>query len=211
MPKWWLKSRVKKNRTDFLRLRFLTGGFNGKASIEPVFIFNIGFFFFSRYAAKSMTGESCILPFFASVFPNITKMRLLISLFWLLSAASIATAQATPTPVQIDPRLYEAFEADYLQRLQTEQPALILRWNYYLDHAFLISEYPPEKGDPGQFPTVQIADPAHFNIFLLEKDQPLARDWDKPMFYRIAGTQKVLMYWSGKEFNRKFQAWLKEQ
>lgn len=108
----------------------------------------------------------------------------------------------------IDPRLYEVYEKDYLERLRAEQPTLILRWNFYLDNAFVVSEYPADKGDMGQLPELQITDPEHFNVLLIERDQPTARDWDKPVFYRIAGTHKILMYWSGKDFNRKFSEWL---
>ncbi len=135
-------------------------------------------------------------------------MRLLLSLFWLITTAAAAVAQSAAPPVEIDPRLYEAYEADYLKQLQTDNPTIILRWNFYLDHAFVVSDYPAEKGDISQFPIIRVADPERFNILVLEKEQRLARDWERPMYYRIEGTQKVLMYWSGKDFNRKFQAWL---
>ncbi|MBL7805341.1 MAG: hypothetical protein JNL02_16500 [Saprospiraceae bacterium] len=136
-------------------------------------------------------------------------MRLSFLFFCLAILAPVFLSAQTSTPAAaIDPRLYEVYEKDYLERLRTEQPTLILRWNFYLDNAFVVSEYPTDKGDMGQLPELQITDPEHFNILLIERDQPTARDWDKPVFYRIAGTNKILMYWSGKDFNRKFSEWL---
>ncbi len=136
-------------------------------------------------------------------------MRLSFLFFSLAILAPVFLSAQTSTPaVAIDPRLYEVYEKDYLERLRAEQPTLILRWNFYLDNAFVVSEYPADKGDMGQLPELQITDPEHFNVLLIERDQPTARDWDKPVFYRIAGTHKILMYWSGKDFNRKFSEWL---
>ncbi|MFN8303720.1 MAG: hypothetical protein U0U46_14610 [Saprospiraceae bacterium] len=134
-------------------------------------------------------------------------MRLLILLFFLLPATAVrlAAQKAAPSP---DARLYEVYDADYLRQLQTQQPTLLYRLNYYLDHAFVVSEYPAEKGDISQFPVLRIANPERFNILVVEKEQKVARDWEKPVFYRIEGTRKVLMYWPGKEFNQKFRDWL---
>ena len=137
-------------------------------------------------------------------------MRLLILLFCLLPAASARLAAQTAAP-QPDARLYEVYDADYLQRLQVQQPVLLYRLNYYLDHAYVVSEYPTEKGDISQFPVLHVANPEQFNILLVEKEQQVARDWEKPVFYRIDGTRKVLMYWPGKEFNQKFRDWLAGQ
>lgn len=138
-------------------------------------------------------------------------MRLLSPVvFWLL-AVWPASAQSPALPVEIDARLFEVFDADYLARLRDEQPALLLRWNFYLDNAFTISDLPAEKGDAGAWPVVRVTDPARINILLLEKEQGLRRDWDKPVYYRIAGSQKVLMYWPGREFNRRFQQWLSKK
>ena len=107
-----------------------------------------------------------------------------------------------------DPRLYAAFDSAYIESLRRDNPTLLLRWNFYLDNAFIISDFPPQKGDIAQYPAVQIPDISNMNILVLEKNQRLTRDWQKPVFYRIDGTQQVLMYYPGKEFNRKFREWL---
>lgn len=134
--------------------------------------------------------------------------RLLLSSLLLLSLPLLLTAQA-PYPAAVpDVRLYAVFDSAYLQNIRRDNPALLLRWNFYLDNAFIISDFPAEKGNVGQYPAVKIPDLRDLNILLLEKEQSLARDWQKPVFYHIEGTNKVLMYFSGKDFNRKFREWL---
>jgi hypothetical protein len=110
-----------------------------------------------------------------------------------------------------DIRLYAVFDSAYVENLRTANPALLLRWNFYLDNAFIVSDFPAEKGDIAQLPAVQIPDLQDLNILVLEKTQRLARDWQKPVFYRIGDSNKVLMYFSGKDFNRKFREWLAKQ
>jgi len=135
--------------------------------------------------------------------------RTLYLLIILLPALRVqAQRSAVPLQAAADPRLYEVFDSAYLSRLATENPTLLQRWNYYLDNAFVISDFPEKKGDMSRYPAVQIPDTAHLNILALEKRQHLARNWDAPVFYRIEGTDQVLMYFSGKEFNRKFRRWL---
>lgn len=135
--------------------------------------------------------------------------RLLLSLLLPLFLPLLLTAQspypAAPVP---DARLYAVFDSVYLQNISRDNPTLLLRWNFYLDNAFIVSDFPPEKGNASQYPGVKISDLRDLNILLLEKEQPLARDWQKPVFYHIEGTNKVLMYFSGKDFNRKFREWL---
>lgn len=128
----------------------------------------------------------------------------------ILLPALRAQAQQSAVSLQVaaDPRLDEVFDSAYLSRLAAENPTLLQRWNYYLDNAFVITGFPEKKGDISRYPSVQIPDTARLNILALEKQQHLARNWDAPVFYRIEGSDKVLMYFSGKEFNRKFRRWL---
>ncbi len=131
---------------------------------------------------------------------------------YLLIILPALQAQAQQPAVSLqataDPRLYEVFDSTYLGRLASGNPTLLQRWNYYLDNAFIITGFPEKKGDISRYPAVQIPDTANLNILVLEKQQHLVRNWDAPVFYRIEGSEKVLMYFSGKEFNRKFRRWL---
>jgi hypothetical protein len=139
-------------------------------------------------------------------------LRRLTCAFLWLTAFFPLTAQTVgpPRPAVPDPRLFEVFDRDYLERLERERPQLLLRWNFYLDHAFIVSPYPAGKGDIARLPVVRIDRPEDFNILALEKQQRLERDWKVPVLYRINDSGQVLMYLSGKEFNRKFQAWLRQ-
>jgi hypothetical protein len=103
-----------------------------------------------------------------------------------------------------DARLYEAFDTAYLQTIQQSNPTLLRRWNFYLDNAFIVTDFPTKKGNINDLKTVQIDNIDTINIFLIEKNQKLSRDWEKPTMYRVNQTNKVLMYFAGKEFMKKF-------
>lgn len=79
------------------------------------------------------------------------------SLIVLLLLCPIFTlAQNEASKEIIDNRLYEVFEEDYLVQLQKQNPFLIQRWTYYLDHAFYIVEDP--KLLEYEYPSVKIED-----------------------------------------------------
>jgi hypothetical protein len=130
-------------------------------------------------------------------------MKQILLLLTPLFCLSLKAQQLKP-----DARLYAVFDSAYLENLQTDNPTLLLRWNFYLDNAFIITDFPPKKGNIEQFPAVRIPDLGAINILALERNQRLTRDWQKPVFYRLEGADKVLMYFSGKDFNQKFQDWL---
>lgn len=131
-------------------------------------------------------------------------MRVLTTLIILFAALSIHAQSATDP----DSRLLEVYEADYLARMETNHPVMLARLNYYLDHAWFITEYPTQKGTPN-FPEVTIEDLDQINILQLEKTQALVRDYDQRKMYTIAGTNKVLVYFSGKEFTENFNAFIR--
>lgn len=108
---------------------------------------------------------------------------------------------------EIDERLYQVFDSDYLQTVQKDNPLLLKRWNFYLDNAFYIEEYPVEKGEPN-FEKISLPDLESVNILLLEKESGIHKDWQKRMVYAISGTNKVLVYYSGLEINQKWNDFL---
>ena len=124
-------------------------------------------------------------------------------LLFPLSAFSQSSDSAVPDP---DARLVEAHGADYINRLKTENPFLINRWNFYLDNAFFITDDVPGKN--GDYKTVHIENLEDFNILKIEKEQKLERAWDVPTIYKIENTEKLLVYYSGKEFNERLKAHL---
>lgn len=123
-----------------------------------------------------------------------------------LSILSFAQKQSSEI-VEIDERLTTVYEKEYLENLQIQNPVLLQRWSFYLDNAFYIVDFPQEKGNP-DYPMIEIADLDNINIFLLERNQKMERDFDKSTKYKIKGTNKVLVYYSGKEFNQKLNKFL---
>jgi len=133
-------------------------------------------------------------------------MRLLSFLLFIVFSIS-AVAQDNNRTKTIDKRLSDAFEKSYLQRIQYKNPALLQRWTFYLDHSFYVASYVPKKFDTST-PAIQVKDMSNINIFQLEKaNKHLKRDWNKPMAYRISGTNKMLVYHAGKDFIEDFNAW----
>ncbi len=107
----------------------------------------------------------------------------------------------------IDQRLYTVFGKAYIDESLQNDVFSLQRWTFYLDNAFIIANEPPTKdGTAGDFPTVNIPDLAHINILQLEKEQDLKRDYYVESIYRIAGTNKYLVYHSGRHFIEAFNA-----
>ncbi len=135
-------------------------------------------------------------------------MKNCLLLFFFCLAWNFSSAQNEPNTVLPDERLYEVYEREYVDGLVEENPFLIKRWNFYLDNAFLITENIPEKDN--DYPTISIKDVNNINILLLEKEQNLQRDWDKPIIYKIRGTDKILVYHAGKDFTKSLKKHLGE-
>ena len=131
-------------------------------------------------------------------------MKLFGVVFLFLS--TISYSQSLPIP----PKLTTAYEPAYIERIQKTNPMLFKRWAYYADHSYYVTEDIPEKV-PKSKEAIK-TNPSDINIFLLEKQYPfLKRDWNKPMAYTIKNTNKILVYYSGKQFNEAFQKWLTKQ
>lgn len=118
--------------------------------------------------------------------------------FFLLFIATFAFSQQAEN-ISIDDRLYQVFDRNYLENLKTTNPFLIQRWNYYLDNAWSIKDLPEEKQSSVN-QTVTIPNLETINILLLEKQFDLKPDWQKFNFYKIEGTNKMLVYLPGKDF-----------
>ena len=132
--------------------------------------------------------------------------RILTLILLTLSILSFAQKKSSEN-INIDERLTEVYDTEYLTNLQTQNPFLLQRWSFYLDNAFYIVDFPTEKGNP-DYPTIEVEDLDKINILLLEKKQNMTRDFDKLSKYKIKGTNKVLVYYSGKEFNQKLNSFL---
>ncbi len=124
-------------------------------------------------------------------------MKNFLPLFFFAVIPFFSFAQNAPIP---DERLYEAYDRDYVDGLVKDNPFLIKRWNFYLDHAYHVVDEIAEKNN--DYPEIVVANPDEINILLLEKELRLQRDWDKPMIYKIRDAEKLLVYHAGKDFTK---------
>ncbi len=131
-----------------------------------------------------------------------------IFLFLILPVFSFAQSNSNATTLQADDRLVEAFGSEYINKLKNENPFLIKRWNFYLDHAYIITD--EVTGKEANYKTIQIEDLANINILKVEKEQKLERAWDVPTIYKIEHTNKLLIFYSGKDFNKKLKEHLNQ-
>lgn len=127
------------------------------------------------------------------------RKALLIGLLFFIPILTFAQNETTPN---IDKRLYEVFEVDYLERLQKENPTLIHYYNFFLDHSYNIIEL--EDGKKKNMKEVVISDINNFNILAILNEQNLTRSQNLRMFYKVKDSDKVLELLSGETFIEKF-------
>ena len=59
--------------------------------------------------------------------------KILLVLFGLLPLPMLLHAQTQPVKTTIDPRIYAAYERDYVERVAQSNPFLIQYWTFYLE------------------------------------------------------------------------------
>ena len=117
--------------------------------------------------------------------------------------------QNSPVTKPIDARLYEAYDKAYVDDVAQGDPFLLKRWTYYLDHAFYVTDALVSKdGVAVDYPSVSVPDLAHINILKLESQQMLKRDYYVETIYKINGTDKFLVYHSGRNFIESLNEYL---
>lgn len=127
----------------------------------------------------------------------------LLASFFLLGSPMLWSQTTGTLSTDIDPRLYEVYESDYLNRIQQNHPVQLQRMNFFLDHAFYLVDYPTNKGFE-QLPSIAITDLEKINIYSLMQEFGMVRDFKTEKAYRIQGTQKALVFYSGKAFTQAF-------
>ena len=121
---------------------------------------------------------------------------------FILTLPLFTFAQNESTTTTIDKRLYEVFEAEFLESLQSQSPSQLQYYNFFLDNIYEIKDLP--KGKNSNYPTVAIPNLKHINILKLINDLQLKRDYNSPTIYSIANTNKLLILIPEKEFVKKF-------
>lgn len=125
----------------------------------------------------------------------------LFSYLFLFFLPCLAMSQQAESNL-FDERLLVAYDATYLTRLAQEQPIVLRRLEFYLDHAFYITE--DAKTSRFEYPTIKINDLNAINILQLEREQHLRRHPKQEKAYRIEGTEQVLVYLSAEDFTKAF-------
>ena len=134
------------------------------------------------------------------------SMRYFTAIFFVLLPLFFFAQKVEADTPEIDLRLSKVFEQAYLERLQKENPFLIQRWNFYLEHAFYITK--DDKIERNHYPTIKVDDLENINILKLEKTQALKRKYQGETSYWIEGTDLVLVYHSAQTFNQKLNEYL---
>jgi hypothetical protein len=121
---------------------------------------------------------------------------------FILALPLFTFAQNESATPPIDKRLYDVFEIDFLERLQSQSPSQLQYYNFFLDNIYEIKKL--EKGKTTTYPEIVISDLKHINILKLINDLQLKRAYDSPTVYLIANTNKLLVLIPEKEFVKKF-------
>lgn len=102
-----------------------------------------------------------------------------------------------------DPRLIESHDIEYLDRLKSKSPAYYEKLNFYLDHSYSIIDF-NEKKFTTKLKTIKVKDIDNINIFLVKEANDIHNDNIKRSYFRIKGTEKILVLEPMKQFNKSF-------
>ncbi len=144
-----------------------------------------------------------------NILTKLLAMKRLLTYAITLLPFVVFSQQNSPISKSIDPRLYAAYDKAHVDDVAQNDAFLLKRWTFYLDNAFFISETSLSKSDADEdYPSVKIADLEHINILKLEQEQSLKRDYYAETIYKIKGTSKYLVYYSGRAFIEKLNDYL---
>ncbi len=100
-----------------------------------------------------------------------------------------------------DQRLLVKYDAEQIAQLQENDSRVLDYWTYYLDYSYEIVDIPSGK-ENNNFEEIKIKSMEKFNIL----DSKTKMDRTSPKYYRIKGTNEMLVLLSGDDFTKKFNA-----
>lgn len=127
---------------------------------------------------------------------NYRFMRILAMLFMLF------TSVAVHAQTDFDKRLLAKFEEAQIQSLLEKNPEVIAYWTYFLDHGYEVVDIPSEKAESVTEVISLGRNKSNFNILATEVGTP----GEHPRYFRIAGTNQMLVVRSNDDFIQKFKA-----
>ena len=132
-------------------------------------------------------------------------------LLLLMLPVSLVAQSQNSNSTQIDARLYDVYDKEYLETVKKEDLNLLHRWHFYLDNAYIIADNSLSKkeNDDKDYPSVSIPDLKRVNILKLEQEQHIKNDFNTEVIYKIQGTDKFLVYIAGRNFMEKLNDYMK--
>ena len=135
-------------------------------------------------------------------------LSLLLTVGWLSVQAQNSTEILPQNP---DDRLVEAFGKADVEQLEKVRPRSIAYYNFYLDHAYRIVEMPTDKSDYLASLRALDIDPnaskSEINVLKFK----LNLTHDKQTSFRMRQSNKIMVFYSGEEFNKMFEEHLDSQ
>ncbi len=129
-------------------------------------------------------------------------MKMIVSILIALGVSSGAIGQTEAT-IQADSRLYEVFDSAMIERMEQENPNLVLYYNVFLSEAFEIVELPYKHESIDLYPSLDFpGNVKHENINVLRYDLDLKQD--EFVMYRLGKTDYLLKFLSMTDFNEKY-------
>ncbi|MCX6256288.1 MAG: hypothetical protein NTW49_00040 [Bacteroidia bacterium] len=106
-----------------------------------------------------------------------------------------------------DPRLYECFDASFIQHQLDINPKLILYYNFFLDHSYYITDFPPKADYVCNFPVIDFAagkDLSQLNVL----KSNLKLNNKKQTYFQLGDRHQIIVFYTQKELTQKFNEYL---
>ncbi|MBT6685226.1 MAG: hypothetical protein HOB05_02760 [Bacteroidetes bacterium] len=116
-----------------------------------------------------------------------------------------ATAQNKSSDIfSPDNRLFDCFENSYIEMLQEKNPSLIMYYNFFLDSSYYVVDLPAEKQEfVNKLESLDLGNDQDIKcVNVLKYDIKL--DFEKITYFRLGNTQKMIVFYSGKELFEKY-------
>jgi len=116
--------------------------------------------------------------------------------------------ESTPgTKVIPDARLYECFDSLFIETQLTDNPDIILYYNYFLDHSYYLTDLPPKEDFIATLKSIDFPDDEDLtNLNVLKYKLELSND--KITYYRLGTSDRVIVFYEGNEITRRFNGYM---
>ncbi len=106
--------------------------------------------------------------------------------------------------IEPDSRMVDALGKNFVERIQVENPMLVLYYNYFLDNSFYITEYPEGKSEfvnsVKSLPILPETTLEEINVLKFK----LNLKYDEQSYFRLSESNKIMVFYSGEELNKNY-------